>query len=318
MIKAFSFSKNKLIEIKPEDIVKDKKSLFWIDLENSNSKEISSIKKIFDIHPTTEEDILSNQTRTKYEEFEENTSVIIQTIKRVETINIKTYNLSFISGENYLITSHSELNENITYLINNQKKLENLIKKGTTHIFHYLLDKEVDKCMQIKAILFEEFKKLERKFVSNLEKEVFEDLFKKELTLLEMRQIMESLTDLCLILTKSGDNYIDNELLPYFRDIYDHSFRTTESLKSILGRISGMRNAYQLIISNKLNEAMRNLTIIMAIMMPLTIITGYYGMNIKLPFQEVPTLWGVLLLLMTGISILMFFLFRKMNLNMKD
>jgi len=123
MIKAFSFSKNKLIEIKPEDIVKDKKSLFWIDLENSNSKEISSIKKIFDIHPTTEEDILSNQTRTKYEEFEENTSVIIQTIKRVETINIKTYNLSFISGENYLITSHSELNENITYLINNQKKI---------------------------------------------------------------------------------------------------------------------------------------------------------------------------------------------------
>ena len=313
MIKIFSLSKNKLKEITSEEISKDKKDHYWIDLACSNVEEIKTIKDRFDIHPTTEEDILSNQTRTKYEEFEENTAIIFHGIKGLEAVNIKTYNLSFILGENYLITSHIEKNENIDSLINNQKKIEHIMKKGVGYIFHYLLDKEIDKCMQIKGILFEEFKQLEKNFINNLGKEVLGELFEKELTLLDMRQVMESLTDLCLNLTKPTDNYLDNELLPYFRDIYDHSFKTTESLRSMLGRINGMRNAYQTITSNRLNETMKILTMIMAIMMPLTIVTGFYGMNVRLPFAENPNIWIGILSIMLGISIIMFFLFRRIK-----
>jgi len=313
MIKIFSLSKNKLKEISSEEISKDKKDYYWIDLSCSNVEEIKTIKDKFDIHPTTEEDILSNQTRTKYEEFEENTAIIFHGIKGLEAVNIKTYNLSFILGENYLITSHIEINENIDSLICNSKKLEHIMKKGVGYIFHYLLDKEIDKCMQIKGILFEEFKQLEKNFINNLGKDVLGELFEKELTLLDMRQVMESLTDLCLNLTKPTDNYLDNELLPYFRDIYDHSFKTTESLRSMLGRINGMRNAYQTITSNRLNETMKILTMIMAIMMPLTIVTGFYGMNVKLPFQENPYTWIGIIGVMLIISIIMFFLFRRIK-----
>jgi len=308
-------SRGKLTEINPKEIKNDKRTQYWIDLAYSNIEEIKIIKEIFEIHPATEEDILSNQTRTKYEEFEENTAVIIHSIKGLEATNIKTYNLSFILGENYLITSHLEINENIDSLINSQKKLENLMKRGADYIFHYLLDKEIDKCIQIKSILFEQFKQLERDFINNPEKEVLEDLFEKELTILEMRQVMESLTDLCLSLTKPTDNYLDNELLPYFRDIYDHSFRTTESLKSMLGRINGMRNAYQTITSNRLNETMKILTMIMAIMMPITIITGFYGMNVKLPFEDNPNAWIVILVSMLFVSAIMYFVFRRIKIN---
>jgi len=313
MIKIFSFSKNKLKEINPEDIGKDKKVDYWIDLECSNVEEIKIIKEKFNIHPTTEEDILSNQTRTKYEEFEDNTAIIFHGIKGLEAVNIKTYNLSFILGKNYLITSHLENNENINSIIGHNKKLEHIMKKGVGYIFHYLLDKEIDKCMQIKGILFEEFKQLERDFINNSGKEVLGELFEKELTLLEMRQVMESLTDLCLNLTKPTDNYLDNELLPYFRDIYDHSFKTTESLRSMLGRINGMRNAYQTITSNRLNETMKILTMIMAIMMPLTIVTGFYGMNVNLPFQNSPNGWVGILALMIVLSIMMYLFFRRIK-----
>jgi len=281
----------------------------------SNVEEIKSIREIFDIHPAAEEDILSNQTRTKYEEFEENTAVIMQGIKEIEEFNIKIYNLSFIFGENYLITSHFENNEAIDSLISNPKKLENLMKKGAGHIFHYLLDKEIDKCMQIKSILLEEFKQTEKEFIKNPEKEVLEDLFQKELTLLETRQVMESLTDLCLSLTRPTDNYLDNELLPYFRDIYDHSFRTTESLKSMLGRINGMRNAYQTITSNRLNETMKILTMIMAIMMPITIVTGFYGMNVRLPLENNYYSWIWILAIMIFVSLIMYLIFRRIKIN---
>ena len=98
MIKIFSMSKGKLNEISSEEIKKDKKTQYWVDLTCSNVEEIKIIRENFDIHPTTEEDILSNQTRTKYEEFEENTAVILHGIKGLEAVNIKTYNLSFVLG----------------------------------------------------------------------------------------------------------------------------------------------------------------------------------------------------------------------------
>ena len=315
MIKIFSYSKNKLNEIKPEEITQDKKTNYWVDLTCSNVAEIKIIREKFHIHPTTEEDILSNQTRTKYEEFEENTAIILHSIKGLEAVNIKTYNLSFILGQNYLITSHLELNENINHLIENQKRLESIMKRGAAHIFHYLLDKEVDKCIHIKGIIFEEFKQLERDFINNPEKEVLAEMFEKELTILEMRQVMESLTDLCLSLTKKTDNYLEEDLLPYFRDVYDHAYRTTESLKSMLGRINGMRNAYQTITSNRLNETMKILTMIMAIMMPITIVTGFYGMNVRLPLESSPNSWIWIMAIMFFVSAIMYFLFRRIKIN---
>lgn len=313
MIKIFSYSKNALEEIEIEKINPRQRNQIWIDLTSPTEKEIESLKELFHIHPTTEEDMLLNQTRVKYEEFEENTFIVFKGIKKIKSLDTETYNISFLVGENFIITSHIEKNETIDYLIQNTKKIENLLKKGKDYILHHILDKETDKYMRIKNGLSEEFKKTEKKFILELKKESLEELFEKEMILLETRQLMESLTDLCLNLIKPTDNYINNELIPYFRDIYDHSFKTTESLKSMLGRINGMRNSYQSIISNKINETMRILTLIMAIMMPMTIITGFYGMNIKLPLQNHPLVWTFLIALMFGISIIMFIVFRRVD-----
>lgn len=313
MIKIFSFSKNKLEEIPLEKINSNLKNHIWIDLQSPTQKEVNSIREIFQIHPTTEEDMLLNQTRIKYEEFEENTFIVFKGIEHLESLETQTYNISLLVGEKFLITSHPEKNETIDYLMSNPKKIEALIKKGKDHILYYILDKEVDKYMKIKTGVLEEFKKTEKKFVKNPGKEVLEEIFEKEMIILEDRQLMESLTDMLLNLTKATDNYIDNEIVPYFRDIYDHSFKTTESLKSMLGRINGMRNSYQSIISNKINETMRILTLIMAIIMPMTVVTGFYGMNVNLPLQNHPDVWIFLIVLMFGISIMMYFIFKRMD-----
>ena len=74
-----------------------------------------------------------------------------------------------------------------------------------------------------------------------------------------------------------------------------------------------MRNAYQTITSNRLNETMKILTMIMAIMMPVTIVTGFYGMNVRLPLENNPNIWIGILAIMLGISIIMFFFFRRIK-----
>jgi magnesium transporter len=291
MLTTFVYNKKELKEIKNKEIklVASKKiNQIWIKVSKPSNEEVEILKETFELHPTTVEDVLSHQTRVKYEEFEDYTVIIFKTIKGIKENYIDTSNTSFIIGENFLLTFNGEGNELIEELSKNQKKIEALLKKGKEYVAHYILDKEVDKYLKIKTELGEDLKQIEREFMENQGKITLTKIFSKELIFLELRQLSESMTDLCLNLTKPADNYIHNELIPYFRDIYDHIFKTTEGYKTMLGRMNGMKNMYASIATIKTNEIMKVLTILMAIMMPLTVITGFFGMNVKLPFQNHP------------------------------
>jgi len=308
MLTTFTYNKKELKEIEQTQIKEfvDKKSTYvWINAKDLTKDESKFLKEIFNIHPTTIEDILSQQSRIKYEEFEDYTLIIFKSIKGIKDNYVETCNISIILGKEFLITLNENHNETIEELSKNPKKIENILKKGEDHITHYILDKEVDKYLKIKTELGEGLKQIEREFMENQSKETLGKIFEKELVFLELRQLSESMSDLCLNLTKPADNYINNNLIPYFRDIYDHIFRTTEGYKTMLGRMNGMKNMYASIASIKTNETMKVLTILMAIMMPLTVITGFFGMNVKLPLQEDPEVYLYILGLMVFSGIIL-------------
>lgn len=320
MLENFLCEKKKLKNIENKDIKKyiDKKLPYlWIKAKNISNEEIDFLKEIFNLHPTTIEDILSKHTRVKYEEFEEYTLIVFKGIKEINRNYVRTYNLSFVMGENFIVSFNEEDNEIIEELSKNQKKLENFLKKGEDYIAHYILDKEVDKYLKIKIESGESLKEIEKEFMKNQDREILKKIFSKELIFLELRQLSESVTDLCLDLTKPADNFINNELIPYFRDVYDHSFKTTEGYKSMLERINGMKNMHSTIISIKTNEVIKVLTIIMAIMVPLTVVTGFYGMNVALPLQEYSHSWMILIIIMFGISLIMYFIFKRLGSRIK-
>jgi len=290
-----------------------RKDHVWIAVNNATKSDAEILKKKFNIHPTTLEDMFSQNSRIKYEELDEYTLIVFKAIKKIGSLYVKTDNIAMVFGESILITVSTNGNQTIENLITNERKLETLLAKGEDFICHYVLDKEIDKYVETKNILGEDFKKLEREFLKKPGKDILSKLFTKELILLELRQTIESTTDMALNLIKPTDNYIHNELLPYFRDVYDHAFKTTDSLKTILGRINGMRNSYQSIISNRMNETIRTLTILMAIMLPMTVITGFYGMNVHLPLQNNVNAPALIAGLMILTSIIIYFASRGLG-----
>jgi magnesium transporter len=314
MLTAFVYNRKGIKKIENselENYLEKKENKIWIKASTISEEEEKILRDIFKIHPTTIEDISTPQTRVKYEEFEEYTFIVFKGIKEINETFIETYNISFIIGEKYILTMNDEPNEIVEELSKNDKKIGNFLKKDEDYIAHYILDKEVDKYLKTKIEFGEILKKIEREFTQSPDKKTLKKIFAKELLFLEFRQLMESITDVCLNLTKPADNYINNDLIPYFRDIYDHAFRTTEGMKTMLGRINGMRNIYMSISSMKMNEAIRALTIIMALMMPLTIITGFYGMNVQLPFQKDPSAYIIIAVLMVFSSIGMIIFSKK-------
>jgi magnesium transporter len=196
-------------------------------------------------------------------------------------------------------------NETIKDLLENEKKIDSLLRKGRKYLVHYIIDKEVDKCVKERAELNQELGKIEIEFMKNQNKEILTKIYSRELVLLELRQLSESITDLCLSLTKSSMHEEDKNLIPYFKDIYDHALKTMKSYQSMLERMNGIEEMYTTMTSMKTNEIMRSLTIIMALMMPLTLITGFYGMNVQLPFQTNEYAWIFLVFAMIGSAIIM-------------
>jgi|SRR3989344_8179540 len=318
MIQVFSYKDKRIEEINiteldKTDLSDKKKSKIWVVVKNAEKKDMDTLADKFNIHPTTLEDMFSPQCRIKYEEMNDYTFIVFKAIKEIGQLYINTDNLAMVFGESVLITVSTNGNQTVDNLIENKKKLETLLSKGEDFICHYILDKEMDRYVEAKDILGEDFRKFEAEFLRKPGKDVLENLFTKELVLLELRQKIESTTDMLLNLIKPTDNYIQNDLIPYFRDVYDHSFKTTESLKTILGRINGMRNTYQSIVSMRMNETIRTLTILMAVMMPMTIVTGFYGMNVKLPLQENVHIYLYLAILMVFASGIIYLTSRKLG-----
>lgn len=310
----FVCSQKELKEIKKEDLnfyLNKKQNKVWVHISKYSNEQVNILKEFFKIHPTTIEDVFSQQTPIKYEDLEEYKVVIFKGIKRIKKKIVETYNLSFIIGENFVITFSNEECETINNLLKNSKRIESLLQKGGKYIVHSILDKEVDKYLQLKSELNEELNQVEIEFMKNQNKEILTKIYAKELNFLELRHLSELTTDLCSNLKKLSEYPLDKDLMYYFRDVYDHALKTTEGYKSMLDRMNGMENMYATIASLKTNEVMRALTIIMALMMPLTIITGFYGMNINLPLQNHPQAALIITLMLIISGLLMFIISKK-------
>lgn len=316
MIRGFLYKDGKVSSVDISKIsvssLKKENSRLWISAIKPTQEEIEILKKNFKVHPTTGGDITNPATRIKYEEFDDNTIIVFKGYKEMKKYNPIFYTLFIIDGERYVITVYNtDKNDTIDNLAKNPKKIEALLKKGEDHLVHFILDKEVDKYVELKSQISEELKLIEEKFIENQNRTVLKDLFLKEKIVLEIKQRTDSVADVCQMLTKPTDNFIPNDLIPYFRDIYDHILRVNQEMKTFLDRINSIKTSYNSLMSNKMNQTVSVLTVIMALMMPLTIITGYYGMNVKLPMQEHPLTYAIIIGMMTFIVIIMLFAFKK-------
>jgi magnesium transporter len=281
-----------------KDYIKKRGYTLWINISNVDKDEMGILKEVFKIHPTTIEDIFSQQTVVKHEEFDAYKVIIYKGVKDIKKTTVSTYNIAFVIGANFVITVNGDKGGTIDELIKSSKRVNYLLTKGRKYFLHYVLDKEVDLLVKIKSQLNEELSKLEIEFMTSQKKDTLAKVYSKELTFLELRHLSESITDLSLTLLKPAENKEERNLIPYFKDIYDHAIKTTNGYKSMIERMKGMEELYATMTSLKTNEAMRSLTIIMALMMPLTIITSFYGMNIPLPFQTHVQAWVVILVSM--------------------
>lgn len=302
-----------LIERLPE-LLSDKDSITWVDLHNPTDEEAGILTNIFKFHPLAVEDCLATVPNPKIDDYGEYLYVVIHGInaEALKRDELETHDLDIFLGKNYLLTFHKGYFRSIDSVIERCRKNCSFLQKDPESLMHQIIDALVDNYLPIMDDLGEKVDELEKAIFAGPDRLVLNKLFALKKDILYLRRIVTPQREILKNISSREHKQICFECSLHFKDVYDHLFMISELIESYRDTISGAMEAYLSVVSNRLNEVMKVLTIIATILMPLTLITGIFGMNFDyMPLLKSPSGFAATALVMGVLAIVMLLAFKK-------
>ncbi|WP_058303240.1 magnesium/cobalt transporter CorA [Gorillibacterium timonense] len=279
---------------------------YWIDAE---VEDLEVLQPLFHLHDLAVEDCMTEEEqRPKLEIYDAQYFIVINSI-RFDDEEIFLRALNVFLGRHYIITVTKQK-------INELRKLKPILweeEVNTSDRFLYhLIDLVVDNYFLVGDRIEDRIENLEEQILMNTKKTHLNEIIGLRSEILWLKRVLGPQKDLIAALNKKELRLIDNQLQKYFGDIYENAVKIADTFDTFRDLMGNLREAYQSSVANRANEIMRVFTALTTIFMPLTFITGIYGMNFDyLPGKDVPGGEYFVLGGMIVIGAFMFFYFRK-------
>jgi magnesium transporter len=160
------------------------------------------------------------------------------------------------------------------------------MQRGAAFVAHSIVDRLVDDFLPVVDRLDDEVDAVEAAVIADPSKQVLQRIFQLKHTLQGLRRVSVHQRELLQRLSRGEFDVIPQDALPFYRDVFDHFVRVADLADGYRELLSGALDAYLSVVSNRMNEVMKTLTIVATLMMPMTFVAGVYGMN----FQYMPEL----------------------------
>lgn len=282
----------------------------WIHLTPKSEDELLKFLANYKIHPLTIEDVMNPQSRIKFEEFPNYTYLIFRGV-HFENNQIIPKNFNFIITKSTLITIALDHRNTIFDLIHNWESNYSILEKGLEFIIHKIMDAETDHLIPIVSRIEDQAENLESQVFSDDKKLDISQIFMMRGNLQQIKKIINRHVEILDQISESHTSFITVESNAFFRDVKDHSLRILEVSETVKEMISSALEVHLTISSSKSNEIMTILTMMTAIMLPMTLIAGLYGMNFKyIPLLEHDNGFVITLISMFIIGFVMYFYFK--------
>jgi magnesium transporter len=286
----------------------------WVDLSAPTPDEAKMLTEIFHFHELAIEDALAEIHNPKVESYGDYLYLILHGIDfRARAHEFATQEVDFFLGPQYLVTFHSGTSRSIQRISEVCTRSDRILGEGPSALLYRIIDTMVDNYRP-------EVDKLAGR-LDKLEKEVFERPrhtlvkrildFKRDVA--SLRRVVIPQRDAIAGLARREFPQISEALSYRFRDVHDHVVRLSDEAIYFQDRISSLLDAHLSNVSNQLNGVMKVLTIISTIFMPMTVLTGLYGMNVTLPHLPGgdPAAFWWILGIMAAITTVMLVFFRR-------
>jgi len=287
-------------------------NLLWVDLFYCDDLELNYIGKIFDFHPLAIEDCLQESPRAKVDKYDRYYFFVFHALHYEEESEneITTSELDVFLGQNYIVTIHKRPLAAVGKVVKQCLAQHRLMDRGPDYLLYSIVDMIVDEYFPILERLGERIDELEDEIYIHPAQEVTDEILALKRTILLLRKVILPQRR---IFASVGGRYsfeVRPENQPFYMDLADHLERLADTTDTYRDLVNNALDSFFTVLSNKTNEVIRILTIISTIMMPLTSITGLFGMNVPIPYQDHVASFWVILFGTIGISGAMIWFFR--------
>lgn len=292
------------------------KGITWINIVHPGEAETEWLRKTYGFHPLHLDDTLSKIQRPKIDDEDDYTFMVMHFPVYSKLVRITTPSeVDIFVGANFLITAHAGNLKPLTRLfkqcVEEPDVRSAVMGRSTGYLLYSIVDKLVDYCFPI-------LNKIDLN-IEQVEDDIFKDRVRKtvqEISLIRrdiiaFRRITKPLLPVIGSLERKNRPFLNEETEDYFGDILDHLSKIWDTLEDYKEVIEGLSDTITTLTNNRINEIIKVLTIISVILLPLTLISGLFGMNVELPYTDRGEAFWIILGIMASVVVIMLSIFRR-------
>lgn len=275
---------NRVDRVDPAWIAPDSGVWVWVDLDQATPEESRVLTDVFHFHELAVEDALSEMHHPKIESYGSYLYLILHGIDFSANEHcFRTRDIDFFLGSNYLVTVHPGVSRSIGKIRELCRRNGRVLGEGPGELLYRIVDTMVDNYRPEVDGLSERLDALEEEVFERPNQKLVRDILEFKRDISSLRQVVLPQRDAVGRLARREFPLINEQLAYHFRDVHDHLVRLTDESMFFQDRVTSILDAHLSTISNQLNSVMKVLTIIATLFMPLTVLTGLYGMNVQIP-----------------------------------
>jgi magnesium transporter len=264
--------------------------LTWVNVAAPDLETATALAERFGWHPLDVEDIVSKRQRPKVDDYDEDGylftvlhfPVYDKTVQRLNAAE-----LDIFIGQDYLVTLPNRELLPVTRLFarceGDDAFREQLFARGAGRLLYEILDDLFDYCFPILDKIGHKLDTIEDEMFEGASQEVVRDISNVKQEIISYRKVIKPERSTLRVLERRVDRFLPEELEDYFDDIVDAAERIWDQLDNYKEVVEGLESTNESVISHRQNDVLRLLTLISVTMLPLTLITGIFGMNVLYP-----------------------------------
>src|SRR5215204_2039326 len=294
--------------------------LRWVNIDRPSPLEAAWLEEQFDFHALDLEDVLSRNQRPKIDEYPNYLFIVLHFPVFDRAVGrLNAGELDIFVGPDYLVTIPNTPLQPVEYLFERCRQKEELrdqlFSKGPGFLLYRVIDDAFDYCFPMLRKIGNKLDALEEEIFEGRSEEIVRDIFNVKQEIINFRKISRPQRPVLRDLERTKHRYLvareGEDLEIYFDDIVDAHERIWDMLENYKEVVQGLEETNESVISHRVNDILRVLTVISVTLLPLTLIASIMGMNVRVPGEGAIGAFWIVLGLMVAMLVTLLFLFRR-------
>lgn len=273
------------------EAIQDGEGLLWLDMANEPKEGcIPILRDIFGFHPLAIDDALEESHVPKVDDWGTYLYLVLHGVvfDPGEEEPLSTNELDLFLGENYLVSYRLNGMPGLEHVWETCQRDERLMQKGAGNLLYRIADEIVANYMPAVEEIDERVDQIEDVLFDRPEPQLLEQIFSLKRALLHLRRIMSPQREVLNKLARGDFGVLQEDDKVFFRDVYDHLVRLYDIVEGLRDLVGGALETYLSVVSNRMNEVMKILAVITTLFMPISFLSGFFGMNFFQPVTSLP------------------------------